>query len=156
MQLPDYRLYWLSPLDSSHVAQWQTVNEILKLVYICFKQTISFKMGMRHVCRPSVYTVGLHVDCIQLSSYNLIIRLWILQYRQGVLQSTPHTPLPGFAARLESHTPVLRRRVGSTIALQTTCVITSLTPTCYWWHFLSVEGLAFIYELTGTYLSIQS
>ena len=34
-----------------------------------------------HVDRPSVYTVDLHVDCIQLSSYNLIIRLWILPQR---------------------------------------------------------------------------
>ena len=31
-----------------------------------------------------------------------------VQFRQGVLQRTPHTPLPSFAARLESNTPVLR------------------------------------------------
>ena len=35
-----------------------------------------------HVYKPSVYKyVGLEIDCIQLSSYNLITRLWILLQR---------------------------------------------------------------------------
>ena len=45
------------------------------------RQSSSEWACLGHVYRPSVYTVGSHVDCIQLSSYNLIIRLWILLHR---------------------------------------------------------------------------
>ena len=52
------------------------IRRISKGLPLALKPTVIFRMGMRRsrvqaVYRPSVYTVGLHVDCVQLSSYNL-------------------------------------------------------------------------------------
>ena len=57
----------------SHVTQ-DVVSRVVELN----RQSSSEWACVGHEYRPLVYTVDLQVNCIQLSRYNLITRLWIL------------------------------------------------------------------------------